>query len=442
MARTSHSPTRMQSLTRVLVVDADAARAQSLVALLAPGHDAFHAHPADAASAAADVALLALDPADPGAVARLAADVPDADLVVLAGPCGMVHAGEALRLGARDVVSRDAGAEALLFAVDRVARERRNRRELAVLRARVGGEAREALVGSSAGMSIVRDLVARAAASRGTVLVTGEPGTGKSTVARLVHDLSDRAARPFVVARGDADGDVLESELFGTDRGGLLETTHGGTIVIDEVRALSHALRARLAAVLADRVLCRRGSALGQSLDVRLVLIARTSSDEPAPDASSLLGDRPVLPIALPPLRERRRDIPLLAQHFRERLVRVRGGEPAPLSAESLAPLLAHSWPGNVRELEHWMERIVLAGEDDPASPRRRSVVAPGAEFAALDAARLTLDALERRYILHVMAQEGGHQSRAADRLGIDRRTLYRKLKEYRNDGVRVRLSG
>jgi DNA-binding NtrC family response regulator len=177
-------------------------------------------------------------------------------------------------------------------------------------------------------------------------------------------------------------------------------------------------------------------------VDVRIVLTMRTAADEAAVDARDLLGDRNVLPIALPPLRERRRDIPLLVQHFRRQLAE-EGTVPAPLGAETMTPLLAHQWPGNVRELEHWVERIALAERAAPPAPRSaHPVTAPGVEFAAFDAERLTLDALERRYILHVLAQERGHQSRAADRLGIDRRTLYRKLKEYRDDGVVIRVAG
>jgi DNA-binding NtrC family response regulator len=132
----------------------------------------------------------------------------------------------------------------------------------------------------------------------------------------------------------------------------------------------------------------------------------------------------------------------LLVQHFRRQLAQT-GAALVPLGSETMTPLLAHQWPGNVRELEHWVARIALA-ERGPATELTspQGVVAPGAEFAAFDAERLTLAALERRYILHVLTQERGHQSRAADRLGIDRRTLYRKLKEYRDNGVTVRVAG
>ena len=435
----------MTSHTCVLVVDADGTRARALVELLSPaGHEARHvAGVIDAADVSADVLLLSVDDAEDATITRLAAAVPDADMVVLTDARRLAQVRHALRIGAREVIDREAGAEALLFYVERAARDARARRELTALRARVGDEARGVLVGRSSAMEIVRELVGRAAGSRRTVLVIGESGTGKSTVARLVHDLSERAARPFVVARCDGTApETLEAELFGAERGGLFESARGGTLVLDEVRALPRSLRARLVETLADRVVRRHGASGGAAVDVRVVLTVRTSDDAPSLEPDDLLGDRNILPIALPPLRERRSDIPLLVRHFRERMTHEReGSQPPPLGPESMTALLGHQWPGNVRELEHWMDRIAFVAWGE-AAPPTRSVLAPGADFAPFDAARLTLDALERRYILHVLAQESGHQSRAADRLGIDRRTLYRKLKEYREDGVLVRVTG
>jgi DNA-binding NtrC family response regulator len=433
----------MPQHTRVLVVDIDAARATLLTELLAPaGYEARHAPSADAPGPAPDLVVLSIDGIDTATVARTAAAAPEAMLLVVTSAFVHSRARDAVRHGARDVVARDAGGEAVLEAVERAAQDGRNRRELAALRARLGAEAHEALVGASPPMTMVRELVGRAAASHRTVLVTGEAGSGKSTVARLLHDLSERAARPFVTARCDTPGaGDLEAELFGGAREGLLERARGGTLVLEEAAMLSRALYGRIAAMLTDRMV-HGADGTRRPVDVRLVLTMRTAADGTAIDARDLLGDRNVLPIALPPLRDRRRDIPLLVHHFRQRLAQA-GTTPAPLGPETMTPLLAHQWPGNVRELEHWVARIALAGR--PIAPDTGSahpVTAPGAEFAAFDAERLTLDALERRYILHVLAQEGGHQSRAADRLGIDRRTLYRKLKEYRDDGVAIRAAG
>jgi DNA-binding NtrC family response regulator len=168
-------------------------------------------------------------------------------------------------------------------------------------------------------------------------------------------------------------------------------------------------------------------------VDVRIILTARTSGDlVRSADSPELLGEWNFVPISLPALRERRSDIPLLVKHFRDRIARDTGTTLLPLSPEEITPLLGHQWPGNVRELEHWVERMVYAAAGHEAAKVASAV--PGSEFAQLDTARLSLDALERKYILHVLAQEQGHQSRAAERLGIDRRTLYRKLKEYRDE--------
>ena len=425
----------MPPVTRVLVVDVEVGRARALVELLAPaGFDTSHVQPAHLPFDPVDVVLLSLDTMDASAVTRCAAALPDASIMLLVSARDQPRAHEALLMGACDVVDRAAGGEILLWAIERAAREARQRCDLAALRSRLGEEARQTLVGSSPGVCLVRELLGRAAASRRIVLVMGEAGTGKSTVARMIHDLSERAARPFVIARCEgADADALERELFGGDRGGLLETARGGTLVLDEARALPRPLYARLAAMLAERIVRRAGApADAHAVDIRLVLTARTSADEPSLDAGSLLGDRNVLPIVLPPLRERRRDIPVLVQHFRARIAHGRGAPLSLVGPATMTPLLAHHWPGNVRELEHWVERIALADAD--GTTFRGAVVAPGADFAQFDAARLTLGALERKFILHVLAQEGGHQSRAADRLGIDRRTLYRKLREYRAD--------
>lgn len=198
---------------------------------------------------------------------------------------------------------------------------------------------------------------------------------------------------------------------------------------------MPRALRDRLALVLADRLVDRAPRGSRAPVDVRMILTARTGADlSRIPESHELLGERNFLPISLPALRDRRSDIPLLVKHFRDRLAHDTGTTLPTLGPEEIAPLLGHQWPGNVRELEHWVDRMVFAAAGHEAA--KAASAAPGSEFAQLDAAQLSLEALERRYILHVLAQEQGHQSRTADRLGIDRRTLYRKLKEYREDAA------
>jgi DNA-binding NtrC family response regulator len=435
--------------TRILLVDADGAGATALLHLLGPaGYETSHAADLDdavsqLARASADVLVLSLDVGGLAGVTRLAAEAPEADLVLLAGAGQTAMAREGLRLGACDVVERTGDLDSFLFVLERAAREGRLRREVATLRARVRADAPQTLVGRSASMALVHELIGRAAGSRATVAITGEPGTGKDVVARMVHELSDRAGRPFITVQCEgADAATLAQELFGAARGGLLERAHGGTLVLDGVRSAPRPLRARIAAAIAERVVIRAGADAPVPIDVRLVLTARTDADEPSLDSAELLfGDRNVLPIALPPLRERRSDIPTLVRHFRARAAREAGVTLPALPAETMSSLMGHQWPGNVRELEHWVERIAYAASNE-AGESETARAGPGSEFAQLDAARLTLEALERKYILYVLKQERGHQSRAAERLGIDRRTLYRKLKEYRDDGVRVQQAG
>jgi DNA-binding NtrC family response regulator len=434
---------------RVLVVDADSGSATALMQSLGPaGYETSHAATPGAGAAllqraGADVVLLALHDEDLRGVTQLAGSAAEAQLIVLAPPALRAAGRQALRLGACDVLEQGDDVEGLLHAVERAARERQLRREVALLRARVDDESQQALVGRSAAITRVRELIGRAAASRLTVLISGEAGSGKDVVARLIHDLSHRAGRPYIVVRCEGTAPAaLEEELFGAARGGLLETARGGTLVLDEIGAIPRALRARLAQMLVERVVERAGTHGGVPVDVRLVLTTRVLPDETtAGGRDELLGALTLLPVTLPPLRERRSDIPLLVHHFRRRLGREMGVELPALSTDAMAPLLGHQWPGNVRELEHWIDRMALSthpvsGGADGAAP---SPTGMAADFSQLDAARLSLEALERRYILHVLEQEQGHQSRAADRLGIDRRTLYRKLKEYRAEDDPVR---
>lgn len=358
-----------------------------------------------------------------------------ASFVVVGRGVTAAFARDALRAGATEVVDAGADEHALLVAVERAVRDAQVKRELAMLRARIGDSAREALIGRSAAMTHLRDLVGRAAASRAPVVVTGEAGTGKDVVARLVHDLSERAARPLVTVRcAGADPESLERELFGRAAGdgvraraGLLEAARGGTIVLEDAPALPASLRAQVARASATRTSRRVGASDAISIDARLVLTARVSGAESDAAIEDLIGRFNALVIDVPPLRERRSDIPQLVQHFRQRLAAEQGLDLAPLSPDELLPLLGREWTGNVRELEHWVERSALVARAE--HPRAGSGALPGID---LSSALATLEQLERAYILHVLALESGHQSRTALRLGIDRRTLYRKLKEYR----------
>lgn len=435
----------MPTIARVLLVDGDESSLSVLQpALESAGHTVLRENDVDSArrrigSGDTDVVVLPSTLVD--SLARLVESQcggARAGFVVLAVRPSAAIVRTALAAGAADVVDGSRGEDAFLLAVERCARDVQRERELTMLRARVGDAAQRALIGRSSAVTHLREAVGRAAASRSPVVVLGEAGTGKDVVARLIHDLSDRAARPMITVRcAGADASTLEAELFGSTaregtraRAGLLEQARGGTLVLEDGLALPHALRALLATTLATRSVRRAGAAEPQPVDVRLIMTVRaTAGEAQSAPVSEVLSRFNAMVIAVPPVRERRSDIPQLVQHFRQRLAAEQQLDLPPLTPGEMLPLLGNEWPGNVRELEHWVERSALAAHVE--KPRSDVVELDDVD---LGAAQLTLEQLERAYIMHVLALESGHQSRTAARLGIDRRTLYRKLKQYRGD--------
>ncbi|MEP6731340.1 MAG: sigma 54-interacting transcriptional regulator [bacterium] len=441
----------MASAPRVLVVDTNIERARALQDLLgASGFESTHSASISAALEAlervpVDVIFVAAN--DAGEIAQLLGEADHAHVIARIEDA-TVSVPPPKSWGVYELLAHDASSATVLAVIDRAVRDGVMRRELALLRSRALDGIASALIGRSSVIAHVRERVGRAAASQRTMLVTGEAGVGKDIVARLIHDLSERATRPYLLVRCSNNADTLLEELFGVARSsatlgrvGLLETARGGTVVLDDCTALSAGLRTRVAQAIVERTAIRLGSQTPVSLDVRFVLMARDPDVSGAlgARADELLGSVSVDRIVVPPLRERRSDIPLLVQHFRLRLALEHGHEPTAPAANSVMTLMAQQWPGNVRELEHRVERDVYgAGEALPAVAHPET----GANFSVPIAATWTLDQLERRYIEHVLLQEDGNQSRAADRLGIDRRTLYRKLKDYRDDGVELSQAG
>jgi DNA-binding NtrC family response regulator len=431
----------MLSTARVLVVGGVEPRLHALHLLLtSAGHTvACEGRVEDAAQRVgrgdADVVLLVGDAL--ASIDQLAATTCGAatTFIGVASAISSTQACAALRAGASEVIDLAGSEHMLLAAIERAMRDRQLRCELAMLRARVGDAAQRALVGRSSAIARVRELVGRAAASRLPVLVTGEAGVGKDVVARLIHDASERAARPLITIRcTGASADALERELFGPagagTHAGVLEEARGGTIVLDDATALPVALREQLARTATSRTLRRVERHDTLAADARLVCVARDDrSESGAASIEHLRACLNAIVIDVPPLRERRSDIPQLVQHFRRSLAADSGLELAPLAPEEMLPLLGREWPGNVRELEHWVEHHALATR--PAPPRAETDALRGVDLGPSHA---TLEQLERAYIKHVLALESGHQSRTAARLGIDRRTLYRKLKQYRSE--------
>jgi DNA-binding NtrC family response regulator len=377
---------------------------------------------------------------------RLSALQPPVPVLILTAFATMQTAIEAIQAGAWDYLSKPFRVEEIRLAVMRALEAQRlardNQQYRRELDARYGIEN---LVGHSPAMVALYKQVARLAALDTTVLIQGETGTGKELVARAIHQASARAARPLVVVDCTALPDGLfESELFGHERGaftgasgsrrGLVESADGSTCFLDEIGDLPRALQSKLLRMLQERVVRRVGGNDEIAVDVRI--IAATNRDlrklvENGAFREDLYYRLNVVTVSVPPLRERPGDIPPLAQHFLARAAAAAGRPIGGLTPEALALLAAYPWPGNVRELEHAIERAVALSTTALIRPEDLPPEVPGGPAAGPAPAppgRLTLEEMKRWYVSHVLDDVGGNKARAAEILGIDRRTLYRIL--------------
>ncbi len=377
-------------------------------------------------------------------LARLREVDPTLPIVVMTAWGTIEGAVEAMRRGARDYLQKpwdNARLLATLRAQLELSRALRAANRLDAEAARAREASLPAVVARSRPMAAIMTLVDRVAPSNASVLVTGEHGTGKEVIARVVHAASARAGRAFIAvnAGGLADG-VLESELFGhvkgaftdarTDRTGCFELADGGTLFLDEIANMPLSQQARLLRVLQTGELTPVGSSRQRRVDVRV--IAATNADIARAAAEGrfredLLYRLNTVELRLPPLRERREDIPDLAGLF---LARAPGPHPRRFSPAAIEALLAHPWPGNVRELEHVVERASLLARGDEIAVddlmlRPRADAPPRLE-------EMTLEEVERYLIERALASQGGNVSEAARVLGLSRSALYRRLASLR----------
>jgi DNA-binding NtrC family response regulator len=360
---------------------------------------------------------------------------------------------EAMRLGAHDYVRKPVDAIDFARVVDRTIEEQAVRRELKRVRGAAATRRLSAMVGKTPAMQRVFHLIERVAPTRASVLITGETGTGKELVARAIHDLSPRSPKPFVAVNCSAiPSTLLEAELFGHIRGsftgavqsrkGLIEEAAGGTLFLDEISTLSEDVQVKLLRVLEDRRVQRVGSNTQIAVDFRL--IAATNTDLAALVAAGkfredLFFRLDVFPIAVPPLRDRKDDLPLLVGHFMARFAEEHGITPPRVTALTLSRMMAYDWPGNVRELENFIERSVIMYPGVEGFPFDLPRAAPGDGAAALLGRALdedwTMERLEREYLLATLERTRWQQGTTAGILGINRRTIHRKLKRYREQG-------
>ncbi len=448
----------------LLVVDDDAdMRAMLQAALQSRGHgvelasnlhealDVLHDHDVDTV-----ITDLKLDGESGLTVCRKSAELrPDVPVIVITAFGSMDSAVAAIRAGAYDFINKPIDLEALTLTVRRAVEHHRLKRELQRLKesgARRGPLGR--LVGDSPPMRRVYDLVERVADSDASILITGESGTGKELVARALHENSSRRTGPFVAVNCAAiSAQLLESELFGhvrgaftdakTDRTGLFVEANGGTLFLDEIGEMPLEMQSKLLRALQERKVRPVGGSREISFDTRIV--AATNKDiDAAVERNEFREDLfyriNVVRIAVPPLRSRGGDILELAQGFLDKFGRQSSKRVEGFVSDAARKLLDYDWPGNVRELENVVERAVtltrfdkITVEDLPERVREHksdTFVVPAEDPEYLP----TLDELERRYIARVLKVVNGNKTQAAKVLGVDRRTLYRKLERYDED--------
>jgi DNA-binding NtrC family response regulator len=384
---------------------------------------------------------------------RLLGTAPDVPVVVVTGHASMETAISAMRVGAYDYLVKPVDAKLLGLTVARAVQHARLKSEVKRLREEVSEKTDNGLLlGESTAMRRVSDLIHRVAGTDASVLIQGETGTGKELIARAIHDSGPRSTGPFVAINCAAvPANLLESELFGhakgafTDaknqRSGLFIEASGGTLFLDEIGEMPMDMQAKLLRALQERTVRPVGANSEVPFDARI--LAATHRDLETETAErrfrqDLYYRINVVRIDVPPLRERGGDILKLAVHFLDKFAERTGRPRVTLSSPVAERLLAYDWPGNVRELENCMERVIALARYEQVTvedlPEKVRIYRPDRFVLSADQTDevVTLDELERRYILRVIKLVEGNKSRAAQLLGLDRRTLYRKLDRYR----------
>jgi two-component system nitrogen regulation response regulator NtrX len=375
---------------------------------------------------------------------------PDLPIIVISGHGTIETAVAAIRKGAYDFIEKPFKSDKLLVTVERALETSRLRRENAELRSK--SEIFSELIGESAAAIALRNMIEKVAPTNSRVLISGPPGSGKELVARMIHGQSLRADGPFVpVSAAMMNPDRVEEELFGSetdgrvDRVGLLEQAHGGTLFLDEVGDMPIATQGKLLRMLVEQRFRRLGGGFDVEVNVRVLsssardlrgLIAQGRFRE------DLFHRLAVVPLDAPSLAERRDDIPLLVQHFIERLVAMSGLPPRRIGEDAMAALQAHDWPGNVRQLRNNVERLLILAVGDPDEPvtldSLPSEVAgrSSAGDTGFDAERMIAlplrdarEKFEREYLKAQINRFGGNISRTATFIGMERSALHRKLK-------------
>jgi len=442
----------------ILVVDDETVMRESLAAWLAEDgysvETAASGREAVALAAAKDYAIYFVDLKMPPGIDGLETMTeirrlhPGTSVIIMTAYATVDTAISAMKEGAQEYIVKPCHPEEISLLVGRIIKVKTLQRENLILRQRLARQYRfHEIISKNSKMREIFELVKEVASLKSTVLIQGESGTGKELVARAIHFSGDRAGKPFIAVSCAALAEsLLESELFGHERGsftgaterkrGKFEQAEGGTLFLDEIDDISPKLQVDLLRVLQERMFFRVGGHEEVSVDVRVIAATRITLKE-AVAAGTFRDDLfyrlNVINIQIPPLRERREDIPLLTHAFVERLAQETRKDVGELSEGALKLLIDHEWPGNVRELENAVERAIVTAksyiltEEDFAFLRNAHSGAKG--WVAPDS--LPLDEVERQVILATLHRTGGNVKEAAGILGIDRSTLYDRLKRY-----------
>jgi DNA-binding NtrC family response regulator len=380
-------------------------------------------------------------------LARIRDEHPQVQVVMMSGNATIETAVQATKLGAHDFVEKPLSTDKLLITVENALAYARLRREHAKLAAKARGEF--AMIGSSAPMRAIFDKIAKTAPSSGRVLITGENGTGKELVARAIHEHSRRSSQPFVKVNCAAiPTELIESELFGHEKGaftgatqqrrGKFELADGGTLFLDEVGDMNPGAQAKVLRVLQEGELERVGGDETIKCDARVV--AATNKDLEAEIGAGRFREDlyyrlNVVPIALPPLRSRREDIPELVEHFVTSVCAADDRKPKRIAPSAVSLLMQHDWPGNVRELKNAIERLVILTGDsdvivaDDVQDSLPSVKQVRGRYERGSALKDLVATAEREFILEALEANDYHISNTARELQLERSHLYKKMK-------------
>jgi len=376
---------------------------------------------------------------------------PEAVVVLITAHGGVDLAVEAMKLGATDFVAKPWQNEKLIATLSAAVKLKQSRSEAAQLKAALAPGENEPMLGSSKTLNAVRNLIERAAPTEANVLILGENGTGKELAARALHAQSQRADSVFMsVDLGAVPESLFESELFGhvkgaftdahKDRVGRIQAASGGTLFLDEIGNLPLHLQAKLLSVLEQRQVFPIGSTRAHPVDVRVVAATNLPREQLRDEArfrQDLLFRLNTVEIEMPPLRERRDDIPLIAEHYAGLYSRKYNKPPKTFSAAALAAMTAYDWPGNVRALRHAVERAVILALGDPLEPADLNLEPTSAPDIAIGApdpqenGELNLEKLERNAIQRALTRNRYNISQAARDLGLTRAALYRRMEKH-----------